>query len=181
VPLRLTALGWLICAGVLLTGGCPPENFPGVVPPTLQDVTRIVSDTALTVQEKRAQLTDLGLAPLTINALLRDQRLGNQFGGDLRTAFDKVTSGRFTELTPDEVQVYGDQASAVAGTFTYSLTDAEAQAVVSFFAQFDLDTSAELSTFVSAHPEQVPETIPAGVLTDVFVNFDPQRLLTRLP
>ncbi len=180
VPSRLVILGLLVCTAVVLAGGCPPENYPDLVPTTLTDIDRIASDAALTVQEKRAQLAELGLSSLTINAILQGERLGNQDGGDLRTAYQKVTHGRLTELTPDEIQVYADEASAVAG-FAYSLDDPQGQAVASFLTQYDLDVSGELSAFLDAHAEQVPETIPEGFLSDVFVDFDPQQLLTKLP
>ena len=92
----------------LFVYGCPPEDYPALVPATLQQIDPIVNSTTLTPQQQRVQLEALGVVPETINSLLRNERTGNQYGGDLRTAYTKVTLPNFVLLTPDEVQIYGD-------------------------------------------------------------------------
>jgi len=147
------------------------------------EVNRIVQNTGLTPTEMRTQLAALGLDPVTINGLLQAQRLGNQFGGDLRTAYTKITQPDFTSLTPDEVQAWGDAASNLDpnDTLSVTLTDAEAEAIVTVFRDEGLKSPAELTTFLDDPNSNVPSVIPAGVLKSLFVDFDPKRLLTTLP
>ncbi len=178
--LRLS-LGLTVLLAAALLGGCPPEEFGHALPTTLTDVTRIVDDTTLTDQEKRVQLEGLGLSPSTINAFLQAQRTGNQFGGDLRSAYDKVVGNRLTALTPDEVQIYGDEAGAADKTLTATLNDEQAQAVVTFFSDFGISSRDELTAFLDTPGQTVPSLIPDGVLRALFVNFDSDLLLPRLP
>ncbi len=169
----------LLAAGLL--GGCP-EKYANRVGTDIPAVTAIRKDTSLTPQQKRDRLTDLGFDPVTINALLIDERLANQFGGDLRTAYTKVTSDRLDLLTPDEVQVYGDEASAVSTTgLDVSIKDDQAQAIVTFFADNHIRTRAELSNYLGDPQNVVPDAIPTGVLKPLFVDFDPSLLLPKLP
>ncbi len=171
----------LLVSAVGLLVGCPPEHFPDAVPPTIPDIARISQDASLSVQEKRAQLEALGLSPLTVNVILRGERLGNQLGGDLRTAYEKVVGDRLTELTPDEVQFYGDGARTVDSTLSTQFGDATAQEIVSFLQKYDLRNRTQLGVFLGQHPELVPTAIPDGVLKALFVDFDPDRLLSQLP
>ncbi len=174
----------VLLTGLTLLGACvPPEHFENAASATLQDIDPIRNDTKLTVQQKRGKLAALGLDPLTINALLQSERLGNQFGGDLRTAYNKITGGQMTALTADEVQIYGDEASALDANdqLNVTLTDEEAQAIVTFLITNNLDTRTALGAFVDNANNIVPATIPDGVLKALFVDFDPTRLLPKLP
>ena len=126
--------------------------------------------------------TDLGFDPIAINALLIDERLANQFGGDLRTAYTKVTGGRFDLLTPDEVQVFGDEASAVSTSgLDVAIKDDQAQAIVSFFQSNNIRTPTDLSNYLADPQNVVPTAIPSNVLTPLFVDFDTSLLLPKLP
>lgn len=113
--------------GITLVGACRPTHLDAAFSASLEDVDAIRDNGSLGPQEKRDALADLGFDAVTINGLLADVRLANQFGGDLSTAYEKVVNDEFAKLTPDEVQVYGD----ATGQTTYS--DDEAQAIVSFF------------------------------------------------
>lgn len=164
-----------------LAGGCPPENYPYLAPATLRAIDRIRNDDDLGPQEKRTQLEALGLSPVTVNVLLQDERLANQFGGTLRTAYTKVVAPNYRALTPDEIQIYGDEASAVDTTLSVELTDAEAQAIATFFKDEEISSADDLAAFLEDSANEVPEVIPDGVLRSLFVDFDPTRLLPRLP
>ncbi len=172
----------LLWAATLLTG-CPAENFQNKAPPTLQDINLIVKNTALTPQEQRTQLEALGLSDSTINAFLSSQQYGNQFGGTPRTTYDKVVGSAFTQLTPDEVQIYGQGASASDPNqqLSVSLTDNEAQAVVDLFHDFNISSKDALSAWLDTPGNTPPSTIPTGVLRAVFVDFDPKFLVPNLP
>ena len=165
-----------------LSSGC---NFPlpNAWPATLTDVDAIRNDTDLTAQEKRAALEDLGFSPLAINGLLRTERLSNQYGGDLRTAYEKVVAEQFNKLTPDEVQIYADEASTVDTGFSYTLTDVQAQAIVDLFVGQEITSRVALSDLLDdpIRVAALSTDIPDGVLNDVFVEFDSSQLLDQLP
>lgn len=165
----------------VLVGGCPPESYDNLAPATLRAINRIVDDNDLTPQEKRTELEALGLSPMTVNVLLQEERLANQFGGDLRTAYVKVTTPDYRALTPDEIQLYGDEASEVDTTLEVELTDKEAQAIAQFFDDEEISSPEDLEAFLEDSDNEVPEVIPDGVLRSLFVDFDPTRLLSRLP
>jgi hypothetical protein len=171
-----------ILAGLLLVG-CPAENYPNQVPATLTDINRIVNSTTLDPQEQRSELEALGVTDSTINAFLSSIRLANQYGGNLRSAYNKVVNGQFTSLTPDEVQIYGDQASLVDPNHALqvNLSDDEAQAVVNFFQDNNIPSKDALSAWLSEAGNTPPTTIPSGVLKALFVDFDPKLLLPKLP
>jgi hypothetical protein len=173
-------LAGLLAVAVLSSVGCQPEDFRDAVPTTVADITRIVDDTALSAPEKRAELQGLGLAPLTINAILRAERTGNQFGGDLRSAYDKVVGAQFDFLTPDEVQIYGDAASDADPNITTNFTDEEGQEIADFFAQFGVQSRDELSAFLD-EGNIPPGELDAEVYRGLFVDFDPDLLLEQLP
>lgn len=167
----------------LLASGCVnPEEFASAVPTTLKDINRIVNDDGLTVQEKRQQLADLGVSQSTINALLRNERTGNQFGGDLRTAWGKVTGGELTAMTPDEIQIYGDGASAVSTSDNLSVafTDDEASSVATFFDDFGIINTELLASFLDQGGRPTGLVDP-NVYRALFVDFDPNTLIPSLP
>jgi len=176
--LKLSALGILL----VLAAGCEP-TLVDALPPTMKDIDPIVTDTSLSPQEKRQRLTELGLTPLVINALLRNERTGNQFGGDLRSAYEKVTAGRLDELTPDEVQIYGDEAESVASGQDFTLSDKQAQAVVDLFRQEGIKTPQDLADFLSdpVNAAGVPADLPQDTVLALFVDFDPSELVDVLP
>ena len=153
------------------------------MPFTRADISKITADDTLTPQEKRTELEKLGLSPTVINAILSGTRLGNQYGGDLRTAYEKVTTGRYNEMTPDEVQIFGDEASSVDDTLDYTITDGQAQDIVSFFEANEIATVDDLLNFLDDPMSvlSIPGTIPDGVLNDLFINFDTDLLIDVLP
>ena len=173
----------LLTGAVLLVVGCPSENYDSLVPTTVADIDLIRNDANLAPQEKRTLLAELGVSPSTINGLLLTERLGNQYGGDLRTAYTKVIAPDFLDLTPDEIQVYGDEASVAnrEGTLNVNLTDGEAQAIVMFFEANNISSPTELEAFLNDTANSVPGDIPDGVLRELFIDFDPSLLLPRLP
>ncbi len=175
--------GALLAGTLALVWGCPSEEFPNQLVVTMRDIDRVVQDQTLSAQEKRAALGGLGLDPVTINGLLQADRLGNQLGGDLRTAYTKVTTPDLTALTPDEVQIWGDEASDLDPNddLSLALTDAEAQAMVTLLDDEDLRTPDELKDYLDDPATSVPSTIPDGVLRSLFVDFEPDRLLPKLP
>jgi hypothetical protein len=180
-PRRPTLVAAALSCVVLLAGGCPPETYPNLVPATLTEITRIHDDTTLRPQEQREQLEALGLSPLTINAVLQDKDLGNQFGGDLRSTYLKVVKPDFEALTPDEIQIYAAAATSVQSALGISFTDLQAQDIVDFFATADLSSPEELATFLDATPEFVPASVTAANLLSLFVTFDPALVLPLLP
>ena len=109
-PFRNSVL--MMGALLVLIGACEVPLLDALNP-TLGQVASIRDNNDLTAQEKRTALENLGLTPIVINGILGSERTGNQFGGDLRTAYNKVTAEQFNELTPDEVQIFADEASEV--------------------------------------------------------------------
>jgi len=174
---------YLICASMLFVWASACEGpLWDAAPTTTYYVNPIVEDESLSAQEKRDRLEKLGLSPLVINALLKDERLGNQFGGDLRTAYEKVVGDRLDELTPDEAQAYSD-AVAEVGSMTVSWDDDIAQMIVDLFVDNRLQTREELGEWLEdpANLATLPAKISSDELDDVFVTFDPERLLEKLP
>jgi len=171
----------LLAVPLFLMGGCPPEEYDQLAPATMRVIDRIRNDDDLSATEKRAQLEELGLDPVVINALLKEERVANQYGGDLRTAYQKVTEPDLRKLTPDEVQIYGDEASEVDNTINLELTDEQAQAIVDLLRREDLISSADVREFMENPDNEVPSVIPDGALRKLFVDFDPELLLPRLP
>mgnify|MGYP001492385456 CR=1 FL=1 len=169
---------WMLAAGLALAAGCAvtePSGVRGAVGITLNEASDIVSNDDLTPQEKRDALAEFGLDPLIINAIMSNERLGNQFGGTLRTAFDKVTGGRLSEMTPDEVQIYADAVGSAGGE-NLNITDRAAQLMVLVFSDNEINTIEELETFLDDPISEIPTEIPSGALRSIFVDFDPEEL-----
>lgn len=167
--------------GGLMLMGCGLEDGPYDTSTSIEVANRIVQDADLSPQEKREELRDMGFDDLTINALLRDETNGNQFGGDLTSAFNKVSSGRLTELTPDEVQIYAEAVSTADPNSSFNISDAAAQQTVTLFVDNNLNTASELDTFLSNPANEVPADIPDGALEAIFVEFDPNDVVSQLP
>ena len=173
--------GLVLLIGATLCGGCPPEIFDNALPVTLLEIKEILEAGEQTENEVRLSLEALGISPSTINALMRDRRTANQYGGDPRSALAKVTAPRFTAMTPDEVQILGDGASTVDDELSISLTDEEAQAVVTFLNTNALNSPDELAAYLDVPDNTVPSTIPDGVLQALFIDFDPLLMIPILP
>jgi hypothetical protein len=171
---------WMLSGLVILTG-CPPENFPAAIPFEQNDVNVIINNSELEPQEQRDALLALGLSPNSINGLLSAVRTGNQFGGTLTTALEKVRASRFTTMTPDEVQLYSDAAEEVDTTLNFNLSDVAALAVTDLFAVEGLNSAEAVLTFVDDPGNEVPSEIPENFLEDVFVELDPNSIVTLLP
>lgn len=166
--------GALSLAALIAFGGCGQTHFDAALNTSVEDVQAILDDDMLSSQETREALADLGIDEVTINALLRADRVANQFGGDLRSAFLKVSGGRLNELTPDEVQVYGD-ATAVT-----SYSDTEAQAIVDLFADAGVTTSDGLEALLDTPSFALPIGIDDENLREVFVNFNPNDVISQI-
>src|SRR5262245_56587908 len=76
--------------------GCGADSVNGMLDTNTVAVEAIRSDVMLMLEEKRDEFVVLGISQLIINGLLRDQWLGNQYGGDLTSAFNKVVDGQFS-------------------------------------------------------------------------------------
>jgi hypothetical protein len=165
-----------------LVGAC---NGPlqDALPTTMLQVNTILQDSTLSNQTKRTQLAGLGLTSVQIDALLSSVRTANQGGGDLRTAYDKVTAGQLNELTPDEVQLYADAAETADSTISYTLDDTEAQAIVDLLQSNDIASREQLVAFLDdpVKAASVPAAVPDGSLKGLFVTFDPTLLISQLP
>jgi hypothetical protein len=160
---------------MLLAAGCGQTEFPAGLDATLEQVDRIRNDDALEPQEKRDALAALGIDPIIINGLLQAVRLANQFGGDLSSAFDKVSTNRLSEMTPDEVQYYADATDVT----TYG--DAEAQAIVDFFKDNSVDSRGGLEKLLDESATEVPAAIDETNLRDVFVETSLDDVRDKLP
>jgi len=171
----------LKACGVLLLGllptaaGCGQTVFPAALGVILDDVISVRDDDNLTAQEKRERLEAMGLTPVLINGILQGERLGNQFGGTLETAYEKVVAGRLSDMTPDEIQHYGD----ATGVTEYS--DEQAQAIADLFADKNIRTPEDLAALLDDPTEAIPASISADDLQTVFVDTDPSNVLERLP
>jgi len=173
---------WLLGAALLAACcSCAPTTFVNSFPPTLEEVNRIRDDNTLSASEKRDRLVALGLDPLTINAVLQAMPRGNQFGGSPRSAWDKVSLGELDQMTPDEVQLYGDVVSAASEFLDLDLTDAEAQGCVDLFTEQDIQTRDELSSYLANPDNPIPSTIAREILVDLFVDTDPRDVISGLP
>lgn len=165
----------LVLAGATMVAGCGLNESPFAFDANLTQVNRIRTDGTLTGQEKREALIDLGFDDLTINGILRDTRTANQFGGDLRTAFNKVVGGTMSEMTPDEIQLYAD------GTAVVQFSDSQAQTILDFFVDTAVDTRDDLEQVLDDDQVALPSTINEDNLRATFVTFDPNDLIDDLP
>lgn len=165
---------------LLAASGCGLTSAPDAIDSYTVDVDRIRNDTTLSAQQRRVQLRELGLTDTTINGLLRSERTGNQYGGDLRSAYDKVHGDTYNTMTPDEVQLFGDAARSANGP-SFQFTDAQAQAIADLFRNQDLRSATDVTTYVNNPDVEIPDAIPDGALTQLFVDFDETEILDQLP
>jgi hypothetical protein len=179
---------WL--AATLVTGlsmslvaGCGQTEFDDALGVTLEQVDDIRASGALTPQEKRDALAAYGLSPVMINGLLQDERLANQFGGDLSSAYDKVVNHQLTEMTADEIQYYGDATDVT----TYD--DEEALAILHFFADEGIDgvgeeginSRKELEDYLDDSATGLPPEIDETNLRGVFITTSLSYVRDKLP
>ena len=181
--MRVVQIGVLVLAGLtVLIAGCPHDVFPGAAPATLDDANRIINNTDLTINERRQQLAALGFSDDTINVLLRDQRTGNQGGGDLRSAQAKVAGDQLATMTPDEVQVYADEVGNVDQNTSVTINDLAAADLVRWWQDNDIFARSDLDEALK--DPAISVTFPSSLNPDdvraVFVTFDPARLIDRI-
>ncbi len=70
-----------------------------------------------------------------------DPRTSNQGGGNIITAGSKVASGELTSLTPDEIQIIGDQLSNfVPDAPDVELSDEQAEIIDQVLEENDINT-----------------------------------------
>lgn len=70
-----------------------------------------------------------------------DARTSNQGGGNILTAGLKVNNGELTSLTPDEIQIIGDQLSTfVPDAPDIELTDDQAEIIEQVLGDNDINT-----------------------------------------
>lgn len=171
----------VVCAGCA-NYVTPSDAIPGA---SIAAVDAIRDSDDFGAQEKRQMLASLGLDSLLIDAILTDVREANQGGGDLASALEKIRGGRYSELTPDEIQIYSDaiagDATAVGsettvGSETVAVTDEGAANISAFFTANNLNTAGELDDFLNDATKVVPDGVPEDVLQSVFVTFDPDTL-----
>lgn len=163
-----------------LLGGCPRELYDTLVPTSVEEVDLIRNDEELSGQEKREQLEALGLSPLTINALLRDDETANQFGGDLRSAYTKLVAPNFTSLTPDEIQILGREATDIDADTDVSIDDEQAQEIADFFDERAIESPEELEAFLDAGGS-IADPQLSNIVNALFLDFDPDLLVPQLP
>ncbi len=167
----------------MLGGGCPSELYSNTLDAALDEIDMIREDSNLTAQEMRIALAELGISERTINALLIDERLANQYGGDLRSAYAKVVEPDLKALTPDEIQIYGDEASAVDSSddLDVELTDNEALTIRNWFERRNVATPAELVVALEDSSTVISDETLADTLEALFIDFDSDLLLAELP
>lgn len=168
------------CIGLVWMGGCPPETYPDVLGVTFEEVTRITNDDELTPQEQREALEELGLSSSTINSILRTTRTANQDGGDLRTAYNKLVEPAYQKLTPDEIQIFADQATELDDEIDVELNDEAALEISRVLIRSDIDSPEDMQTFLD-RGGSVPGEVPDGALEALFIDFDLELLVPELP
>lgn len=169
------AFAFVLISVAMAASACSPTDLPGGLGATVEQIDAIRNDSNLTPQQKREELRRLGIDDVTINGLLVSERLGNQFGGDLASALTKVTENRMNDLTPDEVQSYGD----ATGVTQY--TDAEAQAISDLLRDHSITSRTSLEDFLDDASTELPAAINENNLRAIFVDFDIDDVRDELP
>lgn len=163
--------------GLTLATGCGETNYPAALDASLEQVDQIrdPNNNVSSPSEKREALAAFGIDPVTINGLLQGERLANQFGGDLASAYEKVVNDRLPDLTPDELQYYAD------ATDTTTYADAAAQAIVDFFVANEIDSRADVEDFITDPTRVLPSGIDETSLRSVFVDTSLDTVRDKLP
>lgn len=175
MTMRLRGLTAAAAGLVTLLAGCGAQGLYTFLPATLDHVDDIRNNAALEPQEMRDQLAALGFDPVTINGLLNSVQFGNQFGGTITTAYNKVVNGAMFSLTPDEIQIYANESGA--GSFT----DDSAQKLATYFADNGITTRESLGTALDDPTIEFVSGPSMDTVRAVFVDFDPADLLPSLP
>jgi len=102
-----------------------------------------------------------------------DPRTSNQGGGSIFTALAKYNGNAWTTFTPDEVQILSDLAPTL-GYSVPALSDEQAQAIVDFLVENDINSMARVNELIANPGELV---IPDGFL-DLFAGIDLSGLTT---
>ena len=162
--------------GLLALGvGCGWRPYPASLVVNAETIDAIIADGTLDPQQKRDALAALDIDEVTINGLLRDERLANQFGGTLRGAYDKVVDEQMNTMTPDEIQLYGDATGIV------EYDDDEAQAIVDFFEEAEITSADELEEYLDDVTQELPSDINDSDLSGVFIDTDTDVVLDEIP
>jgi len=85
-------------------------------------------------------------------------RTNNQGGGNVITATTKVIAGQMTQLTPDEVQAVSDTISDLNPNVDLVLSDDQAQVVVSFLNQNNVNSIEDLQG-LDPNTIQIPDNV----------------------
>jgi hypothetical protein len=97
------------------------------------------------------------------------ERTSNQGGGTILTATAKVLGGQMTELTADEVQIIADQINELDLQVDLTLDDDQAQAVVDFLSEYNIDSLDDFQTLdpvAVQPPEGATELLERVTLLD---------------
>lgn len=172
---RFQIVGAACAAAVLLLTACGAQDLDTFLGTTLDQVDDIRNDVTLEPQDKRDALAALGIDEVTINGILRSEQFGNQFGGTLTTAFNKVVNGEMATMTPDEIQIYADETGA--GTFS----DDAGQKLTNFFADNGITTRESLGEALDDPTIEFISGLSEETVRAVFVDFDPDDLIEALP
>lgn len=92
-------------------------------------------------------------------------RTSNQGGGNLITLGVKVTQGQLTTTTADEWQILFDTVSEANASLDVELTDDQAEAVVDFLVENNLDSFQDIEDLIT-QVEQDPSLIEQIVIPD---------------
>lgn len=95
----------------------------------------------------------------------QDERTSNQGGGSVITAVSKITGGRMTGLTADEIQILGDTVSDLSPEIDININDEQAAAVTDFLEANNLDSINEVEDFVhQAEDDPSSVVIPQSLI-----------------
>jgi hypothetical protein len=92
-------------------------------------------------------------------------RTSNQGGGNLLTLGLKATQGQLTTTTADEWQILFDTVSEANANLDIELSDDQAEAVVDFLGENNLDSFQDIEDLVT-RVEQDPSLIDEIVIPD---------------
>lgn len=162
--------------------GCPGEYFPNSSDAVQGQVTQILSDGDLTAAQQREALEELGLGNEAINLLLDNERLANQDGGDLGSAYDKVVGGALASMTPDELQHYADAGDTAAG-LGLNLGDTNAALIARILSENGLNTADQVSNYLADPTGPTSVSPVADIVQALLVDLDPldSALVNQLP
>ncbi len=98
-----------------------------------------------------------------------DPRTTNQGGGNIISATVKVGTGQLSNLTPDEIQIVGDNiATFIAGAPSVELSDDQAAAISQVLIDNNLNTIQDVTDLV----ENPGDVVLPDEFLDLFGDFD---------